>query len=309
MKVIRFDKSKIFEWDEFVAQAKNGLYLFYRSYMDYHEQRFIDHSLMIYKKEKLIAIFPANEKDQKICSHAGLTFGGLVMSYDLKSLDTILIFEEIIKYYQSAGMEEMNYKAIPSIFHKYPSQEDLYALFRNNAVVCRRDISSSIHLPDRISFSESKRQAIAKCIQSKISISENDDFSDYWKLLSAVLKKFNTKPVHSLQEIHLLKSRFPEKIRLFEARRNEELLAGVVIYDYGKVVHTQYMANSENGRKIGALDYANFKLITEIFKDREFYSFGTSSECEGQVLNEGLIQQKELMGARAIVNDFYKIKF
>ncbi len=308
MKVVKFDKSKFSEWNEFVTNSKNGLFLFNRTYMDYHNERFTDHSLMLYKNNKLVALLPANEKNQKIFSHAGLTFGGLIMSYGLKAADTISIFEKIIEYCKSTGIDEIFYKAIPPIFHRYPAQEDLYALFRQDATFYRRDISTVINLSNPIKFSETKRQAVTKCIQSGVQISENENFTEYWKLLTEVLNKFETNPVHSIDEIHFLKSKFPQNIRLFEARLNEELLAGVVIYDYENVTHTQYMANSEVGRKLGALDFINFKLITEYFKDRKYYSLGTSNENEGKHLNEGLIQQKEMMGGRGVVNDFYKIQ-
>ncbi len=308
MRIIRYDKSKVFEWNEFVISAKNGLFLFLRSYMDYHETRFRDHSLMIYKNEKLIALFVANETNQKIFSHGGLTFGGLIMSFNLKASDCLLIFEEIIKFYKKIGIQEIYYKAIPSIYHKYLSQEDLYALFRLDAIMYRRDISSAIDLINPFRFSESKRQAILKCKKEGIVIIENDHFEDYWLLLENVLSKFNVKPVHTIEEIKLLKSRFPLNIRLFEARLNNELLAGIVIYDYANVAHTQYMANSNTGRKWSTLDFINSRLIEEEFKSKRYYSFGGSSEKGGKFLNEGLIQQKEMMGGRALVNDFYKIQ-
>lgn len=308
MKVIRFDNSKIVQWNSFNSESKNGLFLFDRSYMNYHKDRFDDHSLMIFKNEKLFAIFPANENDKIIYSHAGLTFGGLIMPFNLKTTHCLSIFENIIEYYKSKGIREINYKAISYIFPRYPSQEDLYALFKNNAVLYRRDVSSVVELSKKIKFSESKRQSVSKCIKEGIEIIENENFSDYWNLLIKVLSKFNTLPVHTLDEIHFLKNKFPGQIRLFEARLRGELLAGIVVYDYGNVVHTQYMANSENGRKSGALDFINFTLINDYFKEHQYYSFGISTENEGKFLNEGLMQQKEMMGGRAITNDFYKIK-
>ena len=308
MNVIRFDNTKIDQWNLFNSKSKNGLFLFDRSYMDYHNDRFNDHSLMIFEKEKLFAIFPANENDKIIYSHAGLTFGGLIMPFNLKATDCLRIFEHIISYYESEGIQEINYKAISYIFHKYPAQEDLYALFKNNAVLYRRDISSVIQLSKKMKFSETKRQSVSKCIKEGIEVIENQDFSDYWNLLIKVLSKYSALPVHTLEEIHTLKNKFPQQIRLFEARLKGDLLAGIVVYDYGNTAHTQYMANSENGRKWGALDFINFRLINDYFKDRKYYSFGISTENEGNFLNEGLIQQKEMMGGRAVTNDFYKIK-
>ena len=48
-------------WNAYVAQARNATFLLNRSYMDYHSDRFIDHSLMIFRNDKLYALLPANE--------------------------------------------------------------------------------------------------------------------------------------------------------------------------------------------------------------------------------------------------------
>lgn len=308
MEIKRYETSQADAWDDLVLKSKNGIFLFERDYLDYHNDRFVDHSLVISKNEKVIALFPANQNGEEIYSHGGLTFGSLIMSFDLKATETLEIFILIKEYYSNLGFKKIIYKAIPSIFHKYPSEEDLYALFRMDAVLIRRDISSVIDLKDKIRFSETKRQSVTKCLKNNISFVENENFEEYWKLLTEVLSKFNTKPVHSLEEIAKLKLSFPKNIRLFEARNEGELIAGIVVYDFGKVVHTQYMANSQEGRKIGALDFVNHNLIEQIFNYREYYSFGISTESQGRELNSGLIQQKEMMGARGIAIDFYAIQ-
>ncbi|MFC3561629.1 MBL fold metallo-hydrolase [Pedobacter jamesrossensis] len=307
MEILRYDDSLKSKWDEAVQKSKNGVFLFYRDYLDYHKDRFNDHSLVILKAGKICALFPANEKDKEIVSHGGLTFGSLIMSYDVKAVEVLEIFESVIQYYRDKDINKITYKAVPSIFHKYPSEEDLYALFRFNAKLVRRDLSSVVKLDNKIKFSESKKQAVTKCEKLGIEVVENNDLERYWSLLTEVLAKFDTKPVHSLKEITRLQNDFPENIRLFEAKKGEDLLAGILIYDYQNVVHTQYMANSQEGRKIGALDFINHKLMQEVFSNREYYSFGISTENQGLDLNAGLIQQKEMMGSRGIAIDFYAI--
>ncbi len=46
-------------WDRYVAKARNATFLFYRNYMDYHADRFTDHSLMFYVGNHLHSILPA----------------------------------------------------------------------------------------------------------------------------------------------------------------------------------------------------------------------------------------------------------
>lgn len=68
------------EWNAFVAQSKNGTFLFDRGYMDYHADRFHDHSLIIYRRGKCYALLPGCVDGDTFYSHKGLTYGGLVMS-------------------------------------------------------------------------------------------------------------------------------------------------------------------------------------------------------------------------------------
>jgi hypothetical protein len=306
-ELTKYNSSHKNDWNSFISESKNGLFFFDRDFMEYHSDRFQDHSLLIFNNNKIAAVFPANESGKEIISHGGLTFGSLVLSHYVKASEVLEIFEEIKKYYQKLSFHEIIYKAVPHIFHKYPSEEDLYALFRSQASLFRRDISSVIDLSSPIRFSETKRQLVRKCEEKQIIVSENENFEEYWTLLSEVLQKFDTKPVHTVTEISLLKEKFPENIRLFEARKDNILFAGIVIFDFGNVVHTQYMAASQEGRKLGALDFINHTLLHE-FEDRKYYSFGISTENQGTFLNEGLIQQKENMGARGIALDFYSIK-
>jgi hypothetical protein len=120
------------------------------------------------------------------------------------------------------------------------------------------------------------------------------------------LRKFGANPVHSLAELCLLKSRFPENIRLFGTVIGGQLAAGALVYDCGHIVHTQYLASSDAGRQVGALDFLLLTLIEKYFSDKRYFSFGISTEDSGRLLNAGLISQKEGFGGRGIVHDFYE---
>ncbi|MBN8836640.1 MAG: GNAT family N-acetyltransferase [Sphingobacteriia bacterium] len=306
--VQKYSKQQKDEWDCFISNSKNGLFIFFRDYMEYHEDRFEDYSLLFYKKNKLTGVLPATRKGTTLISHGGLTFGSLILDRDARAADTLKLFEELLTFLQKEGFTEIIYKSIPFIFHKYTCQEDIYSLFRLNAQNYRTDINSVIYIPNRIKFSESKRQSVSKCKQNKLlNICESDNFSEYWNLLSDVLQKFSVSPTHSLKEMQLLRVRYPNNIKLFELREGKKLLSGIVVYDYGNVVHTQYMANSNEGRALGGLDFLCDYLITDLYNNREYFSFGISNEQNGKILNEGLIQQKEMMGGRGVVHQFYQI--
>lgn len=294
-------------WDSIVKKSKNGNFLHQRDYMDYHAHRFDEQSVIVEKSGKPVAIFPCNRAKEKIVSHGGLTYGGLIYGNDLRAVEVLEILELLTQHYGRMGGSVLVYKAIPHIFSRYPAEEDLYALFRLGARLVRRDISSVVQIENRIKLSDSRKSTIRKAEKQGVEIREGEFFEAYHLLLSQALTKFDSQPVHTLQEMQLLKSRFQDTIRLFGAFKDEQLLAGVIIYDFGNVVHTQYLASSDIGREIGALDYVLASILNNNFADRQYFSFGISTEQDGQYLNEGLIFQKEGFGGRAVVHDFYEL--
>ena len=85
-------------WDTFVSKAKNGTFLFYRDFMEYHKDRFRDFSLMIFQKDELFAIIPANKSKDEVFSHQGLTFGGILLPFDIATETVFEIMDSVLDY-------------------------------------------------------------------------------------------------------------------------------------------------------------------------------------------------------------------
>ncbi|TNH45189.1 GNAT family N-acetyltransferase [Photorhabdus luminescens] len=305
-KLEPLDKNHYDNWNKIIINAKNGNFLFLIDYFKYHENRFTDASLIIYKKQIPVAVFPANINNGAIYSHSGLTYGGLIYGKELHAKDILFIFNIIKEYYLNGGYNKIIYKCIPDVFKKYPSNEDLYALFINRAKLIRRDLSSVIEIKECPKLSELRKRSIKKAAKNNIIINQSENFYSFHKLLSNVLSKFGTKPVHSSDEMKLLSSRFPENIKLYTAIKDNSLIAGCIIYDFGHIVHTQYLASNEIGRNTGALDAILNHLINSVYHEKKYFSFGISTENSGYYLNEGLISQKEGFGGRGVTHDFYE---
>jgi hypothetical protein len=293
-------------WDALVGRSRNGNLLHRRGYMDYHADRFVDQSLIVERHGEAVAVFPANIRDNVVTSHGGLTYAGLITTHALRAESTLAVFEQIANHYRALGVERVLYKAVPHIFHAYPAEEDLYALHRLGAQLKRRDLSSAIALREAFHFTQGRQRAVNKARKAGIGLQTNTDPADFHALLADVLRKHDAVPTHSLAELRLLQARFPQQIVLHEARREGALLAGVLVYDFGKAVHTQYMAVSEEGRRLSALSFLLAELVGGVYASRTYFSFGISTEQEGRVLNGGLVTQKEYFGARAVVHDFYE---
>ncbi|TKC91781.1 GNAT family N-acetyltransferase [Trinickia terrae] len=292
-------------WDQIVRQSCNGNFLHVRNYMDYHKDRFMDCSVVLFRNGKPVAVFPASRTGTTVNSHGGLTYAGLIHTAELGAHDTLLAFAAIREHYLKQGVQSIIYKAIPQVFHRLPCQNDLYALTCAGATLMRRDASSVIGLDEPPRYSKGRKWAINKAKKSGITVRQSDDFEGFHVLLSHVLEKFGTSPVHSCGELRLLSGRFPTEIALYIAEHGDTLLAGTLVYDFGHIVHTQYMANSDVGRDLGALDFLLAEVIAT-YRDRKFFSFGISTEEQGLRLNSGLIGQKEAFGARTVVHDFYR---
>ena len=317
--VTRYTPKKHQTWNEFVKQSRQGTFLFDRNYMDYHQDRFHDHSLMIYYKDKLYALLPANEVvsasnneilQKELVSHQGLTYGGLLTCNKMTAELTCETFEAIGNYLKQEGFSKLTYKAIPWIYHKIPSEEDLYALIHvGKASLSAREISTTILLQDKLRFSEQRRRGVNKAKKNSLIIrqSSQEDVFAFWNILNNNLQqKYHTRPVHSNEELQLLMSRFPENIIGYSVLKDEEVIAGTIIFITPQVIHTQYIGASEKGKEEGALDLLFDYLINQKKWNAPYFDFGKSTEDRGNYLNTNLIHQKEGFGGRGVAYDTYE---
>ncbi|KJV36818.1 GNAT family N-acetyltransferase [Luteibacter yeojuensis] len=293
-------------WDAVVAASRNGTFLHRRAYMDYHADRFTDASLLIEDDGEAVAVLPANRAGDTVSSHAGLTYGGLVASRALRAGRTLEAFERIGAHYRGAGVGRIVYKPVPHVFHAAAAEEDLYALHCVGATLVRRDLSSVLAPVEKPPMSGMRRRAVAKARAAGVTTRTGGDMAPFHALLAEVLRRHDATPTHTCAELQLLRSRFPAQIVLHEAFRGGELLAGAVVYDFGRVVHTQYLAASAAGRACGALSLLLGELVADVYAARQRFSFGISTEDEGRLLNAGLVAQKESFGAHAVVHDRYE---
>ena len=302
-------------WDDFVKNARNATFLFERDFMDYHKDRFTDGSLLFFNtKGKLTGVLPANIRtaDKRIDSHGGLTYGGLLLAKDTSLISVKEMLKTAAGKYIDMGMETLRYKPLPYIYHKYPTQEDLYWLFRAEANLATRATSTTIDLTSALPFSTLRKRKVKKAQAAGLQVVHGgqQNWRDYWDILNVVLQEqHHTRPVHNLSEIRRLASHFPERIQLFTVHGFEQCLAGCVTFDCGEVMHIQYIASNDIGKEHGALDYLFQYLISEAQqKGKHYFDFGISTEDGGHLLNEGLLFQKEGFGGRSVCYDLYEVQ-
>lgn len=308
-EITRYTDNLMAEWNDFVQHSKNGTFLFHRSYMDYHSDRFADHSLMVWHKGRLSALLPANEYNGILYSHQGLTYGGLITDTHATTAFVCETMEAINHYLAQQGITQVIYKVVPWPYHRLPAEEDLYAITH----VCGgrlivRHISSTIDLRNRLPFTESRKSGLRKALAGGLQVKEKgiECLEGFWKVLTDNLSmRYDARPVHTVEEMRLLMERFPQNIRLFTVDDGDHVVGGTVIYLTPQVAHTQYISASSEGKQHGALDLL-FDHILHLGLECRYFDFGKSSDGEGDRLNAPLIFQKEGFGGRGVCYDWYQ---
>ena len=306
-EVRRYSPEMAADWNGFVAASKNGTFLFDRRYMDYHQDRFRDCSLVVCRDGRPYALLPANQRGDTLVSHGGLTYGGLVTSSRCSTQGVIDSFKAVNDWLRTNGFCHVVYKAIPHIYHRQPAEEDLYALTSIcNARLTIRDVSSAIIAPAP-AFAESRLSGLRKAVRVGLVVDESTDYEAFWQILSDNLQaRYGVKPVHTAAELRLLAGRFPENIRLWMVFSGAEPLGGTLLYLTPRVLHPQYISATPQGKRLGAVDLLFDHLLHRVYADYPVIDFGKSTVSDSADLNPQLIFQKEGFGARAVCYDTYE---
>ena len=310
IKILPYTAQLKSAWDSFVENSKNGIFMFKRDFMDYHADRFVDNSLLFFYDDELIALLPLSRHDNVLKSHGGLTFGGFISNANMKQVKMNECVKALIEYLKEHKFKALEYKKVPQIYYEIPADEDIYALWRHNAKLTKIEPSTTINLRAPVKMTKGRKAQISRAKREGVEIVESNEFERFIALENEVLAKFhNAKAVHSGAELTLLASKFPNQIKLYVAtqRGDDKILAGVVVFVYENLVHTQYMASSDKGREIGALDLIVSTLLDK-YNGKIYFDFGISSENNGLNLNAGLMAQKESFGARVVAHSVFALE-
>ena len=296
-------------WDRFIERSRNGTFLFQRDYVDYHADRFQDCSLLILSDGQPVAALPACRQGDAVWSHAGLTYGGLVLLAE-SGLDSCRQYWlAMLARYREMGFTTLVYKTPPAIYGRGPGGENEVCLFHLGARLVKRSVGLVIDKGHPIPLADRRVRQLRRARRSELVIERARTFEPYWEdvLEPMLLERHGRRPVHTAAEMTLLASRFPDNIRLYVVREGTRLVAGTVIYLVGDVPHTQYLAAASRGRRLGALDHLMEHLLRNVFPTVRYFSLGTSNEPATGEPNWGLVSWKEGFGARSFTHDVYEL--
>ena len=279
--------------------------------MEYHKDRFDDHSLLIFKNNALMAVLPANKQGRTLYSHQGLSYGGLVLSKETKTTDVIEGFREVLSYLNSQEIDMLELKKLPSIYNGAPSDEIDFIMYKLQASICRCDMTSAIHYDNPVQITSSNRKrSLKRGLQHGLRIEQDQNFEGFWNhiLIPNLKRRHDTDPTHSLSEINYLTNLFPNNIKQFNVYDKDVIVGGVTIFETDQVAHAQYISANEQRQELGTLDVLFDHVINYYAKSKTYFDFGVSSMNKGNAVNEGLMQWKESFGARTVAHPVYEIE-
>jgi CelD/BcsL family acetyltransferase involved in cellulose biosynthesis len=313
MRVVPFTPDDSERWDELVAQAPMATFLHTRRFLSYHGDRLQDASVLLTDEHGALrgllpaALDPADA--QRVVSHPGATYGGLVHDGGVYAEEVRDALRAVFAHYAERGLRALRYKPVPHIYHRTPSSDDVWALSALGATRVGSALSCAIDLAARRTPTQRRVRSLKKALRGGIEVSEDPVLTGaFWPVLESTLeRRHSARPVHSLEEIELLRGRFPDAIRLVAGLLDGEVVAGIVLFRTPRVVHVQYMASSERGMRVSALDAVAERCI-ELAEDEgaRYFDFGTSMEDRGDELQPGLHRFKAEFGGGGVIHESYE---
>ncbi|MBC3844829.1 GNAT family N-acetyltransferase [Winogradskyella echinorum] len=278
--------------------------------MDYHSDRFKDFSVMIYKDEELYALLPANVVGDRVISHQGLTYGSFVLQDKAKLFHALDAFKAMLAFYEAEGIKELEIKVIPTFYNKMPADELDYFLYKANAQLLKKEVLMIVDYAHKLPFQKNRREGVNKALRAGLELKVDANFKDFWNnvLIPNLKNKHGINPVHSLEEIELLASRFPNNIKQVNIYKGDTVVAGTTVFLTETTVHPQYVSGNADKNAFGSLDLAYDYIINKMCDDKRYFDFNISSEDNGSKINDGLIFWKESCGARSYTANTFVVE-
>lgn len=326
IRIEKYDASYESRWDDFVLnKSMNGTFLQTRRFLNYHpDGRFQDCSLMVFKGDALVAVIPGcrEEADGKTVffSHAGTTYGGLVICKDIYSASYLDGFvAEFLQYVKQDSLEGAFLKQTPLLFQNKDTELLDYMLYKHGFQVFdelnyylvldkyKEDILSN--------FSSSKRRDYRYSLKNELVFKElvtPDDIRAFHEVLTLNYKKLGIRLVHTPEElIEFKEKRLSEIVSFYGVYKDNQMLAASMIFQFpNRVFHTQYLCSNEEYLKLFPMDFLIYNLIdVAVKRDNRLFTFGICTEDRGRYLNLGLSKFKEGFGTEFSTNKSYEIFF
>ncbi len=314
IEITCFSPAQADEWDVFVEKSNNGTMFSLRTFLNYHPaERFVDHSLMFYKAGRLLAVLPAAFRpadEQKILrSHAGASYGGIIVKPDTSLRDTERIIKTLLEYAGKSAIAGIEMTVPPLVYLQRPSNYYEFLLYQHGFRYRKRELTAVCKLHHDAEcalsqFTAESRRAVRRATKLAVEVKWSEDYAAFYKILASNLQlRHGVTPTHSLQELLWLADHFPEKVHLLASFAEGRMCAGVVFFDAcPRTTLAFYISHNPDYQKFRPLNilfYEAFQYYAA--KGFEYFDFGTFTN--NMEVNWGLSRFKEGYGTQGVFRD------
>ncbi len=305
LQVIPFSDAYSNEWEQLVAASRMGTTFHRRAFINYHRDRFIDRSLCIVKKGRIVGVMPAAELPgdrNTICSHPGLSFAGIVHTGELVGPQMLKVVQLIVAHYAVQGFTTLQYRATPNTYRELSGDDDLYALEACGARRTRVDLSCVIDLAAPYHVDDRQREAERVARRLGFTFHRHPSLlPQVWKLAEANLRESHgLSMVHTVDELQHIETLCPGTVSVTGLIAGTEVIGGLILFALASVMRPQNIGANEVGRRY----HAHQLLLSDAIASgraagMRYFDLGTSNTRSGGPLRASLFDFKRRLGPAA----------
>lgn len=253
---------------------------------------------MVFQGERLMACVPAHVRQNAWYSHRGLTYGGIIISdYNADVFKELLSAVEYFLKQENITQAEFNLS--PPCYHPY--HDDMVRVFAAAGYEVQREhINMHAVLDETLVISSKKTAGYRNGKFDDLVFSTSAPIAEFYQqvLVPSLRSRFNTTPIHTLEELSRLQFIFPEQIVVHAVYDREEMIAGVLYFIKNSIAKSQYAASTALGFKTRAMDFL-YQESLKYFKSMDVTAldYGTIHGADGSI-SDGMRRFKEELGAR-----------
>lgn len=306
------------DWESFIEQkALNSTFLHSRRFYDHDPRNVVDDaSLMFYKKNSLVALFPANlytnASERVMNSHQRATYGGFVISRDVHVKTALEIVGETIEFAKTRQVSRLIVRNPFRIFNIALCDGIDYAMWFHGFEIKSREVEICLRLDDgdintiRSRYTGTAQRNLKKAMKF-VNVRLSDDIESYWRILEKNLAaRHQNNPVHDYPSIvSLIENVGSDNVLLFGGYHKNRLVSGVLVFKFGDTaLHAQYIASDYAFQDLRPVN-AVIDHIAEWGNKRGFkyLNLGNANENDGKAINSGLFSFKESFGGQALLRE------
>ena len=292
------------DWDALVEGAPNGHLMARSGFFRYHADRFEDASLFIRRGRRPLGVLPANRVGETLWSHQGVSFGGLILHPRTHFNHVEAAVSALLEHLRSGGIKSLMYRPAPHPYQVFPREEDVFFLEQAGARRVDTKLHSMILCGEPTALTaKTWNHTVKRSREAGLTVRAGGDadLPAVWALVEAALERHSQRAVHSLDDLALLRQRFPDEVLFMLAESGEgELLSGQVLLRSARTLTLLYVGDAPAGREVNA----GTLLLDQVMKAPEhagsWFDLGQWCDTGSRQGSDSLLQFKEAAGGRLI---------